>query len=82
MSHKKNKGIYSNAGIRIGTLFGYGYIAYATLDRGNRVQFYAKPRGRRVVRCKVDLAAVNLDPKFVDAEEATIEATVKASLNN
>ena len=81
-SQKKTKGIYSDMGLRIGTLFGHGHTVIATLDRADRVQFYTKPRGRRMVRRKVDFAAVDLDPKFMDAEEATIEAIVRASFDH
>ena len=81
-SRKKSKSIYDDTGLRIGVLFGDGSTVYATLGRTNRVQFYIKPRGRHIVRRKVDFAAVDLDPKFVDAEEATIEAIVKAQFND
>ena len=81
-SRKRCKSIYDDAGIRIGTLFGQGNTVYATLDRRDRVQFYTKSRGKRIVRAKVDFNAVDLDPKFENAEEATIEAIVKAQFED
>ena len=77
---KKSKGIYGSKVLRVGTLFGDGCTVFATLSRGEHVQFFAKPEGKRMVRRKVDFSAVELDAKFVDAEETTIEAILKASV--
>ena len=65
---EKSQSIYSNAGLRVGTRFGYQNIVYTSLNGQGHAQFRAKLLNIHGKWRKIGLSTTSLDSKFVDAD--------------